>query len=318
MEPMGRTSGSIVLQPRDIALLRGLFECRVMTAEHACALYFDGRGPAAKKRLYFLKSEGFIGERPRRPFEPAMLCVRKQGIAALQTEGILSEYPAFAVQALERRAQVSPFTLRHELEVMDMKVAFHAALKGNERLSLAEFNTWPLLNQFEAFDPTGRQTLVKPDGFVRIHEREGDVGMSEHSFFIEVDRSTETQDVLVSRINCYLDYYKRGGFAARNGASRFAFKDYPFRVLVVFKSAERRNNIAERLIHNVPPILTLAHLATRAEATNAPFGASWITPSAYRDALLGVSRVSAEDVYIRQRARDIQVEAAIVKRPLFT
>ena len=35
---------SIDLQARDIALLRGLFECRVMTKDHATGLYFEGKG----------------------------------------------------------------------------------------------------------------------------------------------------------------------------------------------------------------------------------------------------------------------------------
>ena len=51
------------LQDRDLALLRGLFECRVMTTDHATALYFEGKGEAAKKRLQKLKAAGFISER---------------------------------------------------------------------------------------------------------------------------------------------------------------------------------------------------------------------------------------------------------------
>jgi hypothetical protein len=38
----------ITLQERDISLLRGLFECRVMTITHATALFFDGKSEAAK------------------------------------------------------------------------------------------------------------------------------------------------------------------------------------------------------------------------------------------------------------------------------
>jgi len=62
---------ALKLQPRDLVLLRGLFESRVMTTDHAAALYFDGKGEAAKKRLQKLKSAGFIAERPRRTFEPS-------------------------------------------------------------------------------------------------------------------------------------------------------------------------------------------------------------------------------------------------------
>jgi hypothetical protein len=49
---------SLQLQSRDIELLRGLFESRVMTNDHATALYFDGENEAAKKRLQKLKAAG--------------------------------------------------------------------------------------------------------------------------------------------------------------------------------------------------------------------------------------------------------------------
>ena len=61
----------ISLQDRDIALLCGLFECRVMTTDHATALYFDGKNEPAKKRLQKIKAIGLITERPRRAFEPS-------------------------------------------------------------------------------------------------------------------------------------------------------------------------------------------------------------------------------------------------------
>ena len=77
--------------------------------------------------------------------------------------------------------------------------------------------------------------LVKPDGFIRIHEAEADDGLSEHTFFLELDRSTETLDTLVSRALCYLDYYKSGNFAVRNGGKPTAFREYPFRVLMVLR-----------------------------------------------------------------------------------
>jgi len=48
----------ISLQKRDLALLRGLFESRVMTNDHATALYFEGKSEAAKKRLQKLKAAG--------------------------------------------------------------------------------------------------------------------------------------------------------------------------------------------------------------------------------------------------------------------
>jgi hypothetical protein len=82
--------------------------------------------------------------------------------------------------ALEKRARVSEQTLRHELEVMDVKAAFHTALKKSPTFSVVEFSTWPHLNQFDAVGPQigGGDVTVKPDGFIRIHEKEADGGIS--------------------------------------------------------------------------------------------------------------------------------------------
>jgi hypothetical protein len=144
-------SGAISLQDRDLSLLRGLLESRVMTTAHATALFFDGKSEAAKKRLQKLKAAGFVGERTRRAFEPAILFLTRKGLSLLRENGVLAEYPSFDLPALDKRARVSDLTLRHELEIMDVKASFHTAIKKAEVFSIAEFSTWPLLYQFEAF-----------------------------------------------------------------------------------------------------------------------------------------------------------------------
>jgi hypothetical protein len=315
-------AGFLQFQERDFALLRGLFESRVMTTAHAMALYFDSKGEATKKRLQKLKAAGYIGERVRRTFEPSVLFLTRKGLALLQAEGILTEYPSFDLPALDRRARVSDLTIRHELQVMDVKTAFHSGTKGVSSFTVAEFSTWPLLHEFTAYRPGsgGAEVLVKPDGFIRIHETEADGGKYERTFFLEVDRSTEVQDTLITRASCYLSYYKSGGFAVRNGAARDNFKQFPFRVLMVFKSAERRNNTAERLLQNNPPIFKQVYLSTFAEVTSDPFGAIWICPADYRDATKGTEfdaeRKTPAFTYRRQPEREIFVESKVKKSSL--
>lgn len=308
---------SIAIQPRDFALLRGLFESRVMTAAHVAALYFNGSREAAKKRLQKIKTGGFIRERKRRVNEPSVLFLTRKSYVLLNDQGLLSEFPSLSPSAFEKRANVSDLTLRHELEVMDVKAAFHSALKKSDTFSIVEFSTWPRLNEFKARRPgyDGAEVLVKPDGFIRIHEKEKDGAVSEHTFFLEVDRSTETQDTLFSRAGCYLDYYKSGGFAVRNNAPRSAYKEFPFRVLIVLKNAERRNNTAERLLQNDPPILTLAHLSTFQEVSTNPLGRIWIRPTDYQEVVKqtdfgGLTRMGG---YRRQAEREELVEKAIPK-----
>jgi protein involved in plasmid replication-relaxation len=312
-------SDALQLQDRDVALLRALFECRVMTNDHAAALFFDGKDQAAKKRLQKLKTAGHISERPRRAFEPSVLFLTRKSLTILQEKGVLAEYPSFDLPVLERRARVSNQTIRHELEVMDVKTAFHSAIKSFANFAIAEFSTWPLLNEFNAYRPGGKgaEVTVKPDGFIRIHETEADGGKFERTFFLEVDRSTEMQEVLTARAGRYFDYYKRGGFAVRNGAARSDFKDFPFRVLMVFKTAERRNNTAERLLQNNPPILTQVCLSTFEEVTKNPFGAIWFCPADYRDAVKGtpfeVEPHRGQQEYQRQTARELFVEKKVRK-----
>jgi hypothetical protein len=318
MSPAKITSGAINLQDRDLALLRGLFESRIMTAGHIVTLYFDGKREYTKKRLQRMKAAGLVSERRRRVNEPAILFLTRKAFSLLNSQGHLSQFPAIGGKAFEVRANVSELTVHHELEVMDVKAAFHDAFSKSDKFSIIEFSTWPLLCQFETtLTGNGGETLVKPDGFISIHEKEPGIKGFAHDCFLEVDRSSEKLDTLVNKALCYLEYYKSGGFAVRNGASRTDFKSYPFRVLMVLKSIERRNNIAERLIQNNPPILTQTWLTTLKEVTADSLGAIWVQPVDYRNATNGTQFQTEERnygfAYRRQAERDAFVEARIKK-----
>lgn len=222
----------VELQPRDLEVLRGLFESRVMTQEQVSRLYFDGKGEAAKKRLQKLKALKLIAERERRVYHPAILYLTKRGFEVLLKHGKLTDYPRMAWHQLEKRAQVSELTLRHEIDVMDAKTALSVALGGVSRYRVAEFLTWPMLYQFKASKPkragqySAGTMIVKPDGFLRVHEPVLSVtgGMElageeydEHLFFLEIDRSTESQVTLELKAHGYRDYFQVGGLALRYG-----------------------------------------------------------------------------------------------------
>jgi hypothetical protein len=205
---------------------------------------------------------------------------------------------------------------------MDVKAAFHAALDGHHQFSVHQFCTWPQLYEFTAVRPVhGAEVLVKPDGFVRIHESEDGSKGYFREFFLEVDRSTERQDILADRAACYVDFYRSGGFAVRNGAPRSDYSQFPFRVLMVFKSAERRNNTAERLLNCNPPILSQVCLTTLAEVTTNPLGPIWIEPKDYRTVTDGTpfdtSRLRPSSMYRSQPEREALVEKKIRKFGLF-
>jgi len=274
---------SIEHQKRDIAILRDLFVSRIMTLAHAAALHFNGSGEAAKKRIQKLKAAGLIAERARKARDPSVLYLARAGFDLLTERGELSDLPRLSAQSFERRAQVSELTLRHELQIMDVKATLQFAIDETTGYSVLEFTTWPMLCEFEAQPKGLPKVRVKPDGRLRVEDRKEAGAVYEHTFFLEVDRGTETLDTLTRRCLGYREHYASGGFAVSCGATRDKYAEYPFRVLVVLPSEARRDNLAERLLFLNPPILTQVWLTTMAEIIGDPLGFIWMRPLDYRN-----------------------------------
>jgi hypothetical protein len=320
------SKNNIALQPRDLDILRGLFESRVMSQEHITRIYFAGKSEASKKRLQRLKAAKLIAERPRKTYEPAVLYLSKAGFVELIRAGRLLDYPKFTWESLEKRVQVSSLTIRHELEVMDVRTVLSEHLEPHPDFSLIEFSTWPLLFQFHAQkrpragQPFRGSGLLKPDGYLRVHRTRADGGYDELFYFLEVDRSTESQETLADKAHSYRDFYQQGGLAVRYGKSKDDYRTYAFRVLMVFQNDERRNNAAETMLRMDTPVLSQVWLTTRSELLADPFGAIWFSPRDYRDVTSDteydpLKRTVAP--YRRQPDREAFVEAHIAKRSAF-
>ena len=319
-------STALQLQARDLLLLHGLFESRVMTQAHICALYFSGKSEAAKKRLQKLKAHKLIGERPRRVYAPSILFLSKQGFVELLSREMLKDYPRITWLNLEKRVQVSELTLRHELDVMDAKTALTVALNQTEQFEVSEFSTWPTLYQFTASKPKppgqyrAEMMTVKPDGLLRLQATGALMDVNNvnnsHLFFLEIDRSTESQDTLALKAHGYRDYFQSGGLAQRYGYSAADYKRFAFRVLMVFRNAERRNNTAETLLRMSPSLLSLVWLTTQEELLRDPLGAIWLRPLDYRDAVTGTEfdlMHKVTGIYKRRPEREALIEARATK-----
>jgi len=317
----GESKRGVHLQSRDLAILRGLFESRVMSLNHISLMYFEGRKEAATRRVRHLKAAGAIAEYPRQRYQPSLLFLSSTGFELLQTHRVLVDHPALTWNRIRRRAYVSPQMLRHELAILDVKAALKVAVANEVGISLLEFLTWQHLFQFKARLADGaRPSLIQPDGFIRLRQATVGANPIDHAFFIEVDRSTESQDILARRADSYVDYYRSGGYAIKQGGACSDFKRYPFRVLFILQNEERRNNLAERLLLNCPPILTQIWLATTDEVTKNPLGTIWIQPLDYRKATAGTPfDPRSQTLALRHRRRserDKWIQTAISKHPL--
>lgn len=299
-----------------------------MTLAHAASLYFGVSLEAAKKRTQRLKAAGYVHERPRfRAYDPSILSLTRRGFETLRRATLLSDYPIIGWESMERRIHVSPFTLQHELDVLSTKAALAAVVRAAPHHRLVEFSTWPRLFSFRARQQTEdgfeRAVIMKPDGFVRIETEVSDSTSTVRSaFFLELDRSTETQQNLRGRASGYLDFYRSGGFAKRCGKSPENFRQFPFRVLWIFRNAERRNNAAESFLRHHPPILTQALLTTMEEFKADPLGTIWLLPIDYRNAVAGThfnsDRNRDSTTYRRQPEREKHVETKVTKVQLIT
>ena len=89
-------------------------------------------------------------------------------------------------------------------------------------------------------------------------------------------RSHEVLAVLADRAQRHREYYRSG--AKRYGAPGGAREDYPFRILMIFKSAQRRDNLARTLLSLPAPILTQVMVATFSDAFANPLGRIWFEP----------------------------------------
>lgn len=264
----------IVIQDRDIELLKLLLHSRILTLAHAAVLVFGGSKEAAKKRVQKLKANGLILERRRKAYEQGVLFLSKKGFLCLKEHGELppecDDIPSFT-----KRGQVSELTLKHELEVMDVKTAFYREAAKRDDITIAEFSTWPKLYEFSVRDesegPFGKMKTVKPDGFIRIHQRDPDGSLWEHVFFLEVDRSTERSAILVERARLYNLFYRSGGMAARFGKCPKDFRNFPFQILIVCKTNDRLANLRNEFFSETRTGYHQIFLSTMSEISSTPY-----------------------------------------------
>lgn len=264
----------IDITTRDIDILRGFYESRLMTLAHVAAIYFGNRREAAKKRVQKLKRARLLAERPRKNYQRSILHLTGRGFSLLHTRGELRRYPSATLKQFLRRVAVSAQTVEHELEVMDCRAALHNTLAGHPTLRLDTMTTWPRLHAF-TLRRDGRSTKVRPDAFCRIIDEQHRA----QAFYLELDRSTETTSRALDRARDYVAHYRTGGFAIAQGARAGDARRHPFRVLWVCRSEQRITSLSGVFRDGDLPSLGMMWFTTLHEFCQDALGPSWTTPS---------------------------------------
>ena len=164
-------------------MFRDLIESRVMTLAQISELHFAGSYEYAKKRLQLLKSVDYIAERkpkhnPGRYFASTLSLARPGFEAFADDPFVIDERMRW--DDLCSRLDFAESTLAHELEVVDMKVAFVKAIRAASGLTLDEFSTYPRRYEFttehlekirnEVHDPSRYERRVHFCDAVRAHQ----------------------------------------------------------------------------------------------------------------------------------------------------
>lgn len=228
---------AVVLQPRDIELLRLLATEFILLTRAQIHRLFSGRSIRRTNfRLRQLRMHGYVSCR----FPSALLAPRiplyyvgpRAGLA-LGAEPADPKFLARRRQALQLRDGALP----HLLLVHSVHVAFLVAARDYPDYELLTWipqhaPIWQTLNRYDF--------PLRPDGYGEIRK-----GQFVFRFFLELDRGSERGRALHHKLNCYLEYDRSGKFKDHFAAPTF-------RVLFIPPSIRRAGQLLRAMV-SAPP-----------------------------------------------------------------
>lgn len=233
---------SLRLQPRDIEILRLIYEYRFLQAQHLMAL-LQASPIVVRRRLMKLYHNQLV-DRLHFPLqfysggqEPFVYSLDLKGAALLATHlGIETTDLHWSI----RQNKIGERYLRHGLMIANFHTLLFCGIRANGTIELVDWRQGKELDDSVTFQP-GRGAAITvpvvPDAYCELEDkRPGTEGRM--YFFIECDRSTMSTARYFRKLQGYWHYWLQGKQTAKYG-----IKD--FRVLTVTKSRQRRDNLAE-------------------------------------------------------------------------
>jgi hypothetical protein len=203
------------LSPRDLAVVRALAELRFMTTRQLERWHYLGATPlararAARRGLERLTSLGVLTRLERRI--GGVRAGSAGYVYALDLAGqrIAARYGWLHVERTRRQREPGRTFLRHILAVAEV----HVRLIESDRAG-----SWELIQRqseptcWRSFaGPGGGHLTLKPDSFAVVA-----TPTLELSWFIEVDRDTESAATIERKLSAYVAYWRSGREVARRG-----------------------------------------------------------------------------------------------------
>lgn len=228
------------LTKRDIAIIKAVYDYRVLRGDQIQALFF-GSQSTASYRLSRLYQYGFL-ERHFLPTlgglanSPTLYTLDKAGM------GILRRTCGFGPQDFSRnlaRKELSPLFLDHILDINSFRVSVNLAAKKNEYVIDRWIDDGALKADYERVKIRtirGRSKNVSliPDGYFTLKVPKGKT-----NFFLELDRGTMTNQRFQEKILAYQAYISSGQYQRR-------YQTKSLRVLTVTVGKKRLINLKKK------------------------------------------------------------------------
>jgi len=236
-EKKPKVIGDIVIQQRDIEIVKLVWEYRFLSSEQIQKL-IDGSDQVILRRLQKLYHHGYL-DRPASQivFSNPLFGPQKM-VYGLGDRGadVLAETYGMdrgKIKWNEKNKEVREQYIQHTLMVSDFRACLTLSLKDNPK---TEFR-WLMsddqeIKQEVQFVENGknRRLPIIPDGFFQIEDPGGKM-----YFFLEADRSTMTNARYFNKMRAYWLWWQQG-LSKKLGIESF-------RVLTITKTEQRKENL---------------------------------------------------------------------------
>lgn len=223
--------------PRDLEVLKAVYEYRVLTHAQLTQLVFENNHPSiATKRLYTLFHNGYL----ERLFLPV-----RGGVAVSPTLYLLGEKGAHELSLsgqylnfywAKDHLKVGTLFLSHALAISEFRLKITLACRAAGIPILEWRGERELKKDYDrvtVISPTGstRTIPIIPDSYFVLQTPQG-----KRHFVLELDRGTMEGKRFRAKVEGYTEYFKSGAYKERFGTKSL-------RVLTVTESQRRMKNL---------------------------------------------------------------------------
>jgi hypothetical protein len=225
------------LMPRDLAVLKAVYEYRALTHSQLTRLVFENNHPSiATRRLYTLYHNGYL----ERMFLPA-----RGGVAVSPTVYLLGEKGAHTLSLRgeylnfywsKDHLKIGTLFLSHSLAISEFRLNATLACRAAGIPILEWRGERELKKDYDKMtvtSPTGatRTIPIIPDSYFVLQTPQG-----KRHFVLELDRGTMEGKRFKTKVEGYTEYFKSGAYKERFGTKSL-------RVLTVTESPRRMKNL---------------------------------------------------------------------------